>query len=111
MVDPFRPEKPRPGSWQLAQLVPGGRERRASKNSFFPSATSAGSSGGLPRGGTGSTFVRRAGTTGPRGRLGIFAAAHACSMVGLGAGLPFPQPASANNAKAAPVARRRPDAS
>ncbi len=46
MREPWRPEKARAGSWQLAQLVPGGSDRRSSKKIFLPSATSTGSSGG-----------------------------------------------------------------
>src|SRR5579864_6324899 len=113
MFEPWRPEKARAGLWQLAQLVPGGSERRSSAKIFLPSATSTGSSGGPWRGGTGSTFVRRAGITGVRGRFGIFAAAQASAMVGLGAGggslFLHAERVHAERAKtsAAPVTRRR----
>ena len=108
MWEPWPPEKARVGSWQLAQLVPAGSDRRSSKKIFLPSATSTGLSGGPCRGGIGRTFVRRAGITCERGSFGIFAAAHACAMVGFGAGggALFRQAPSAN-ATAAPVARRR----
>src|ERR1700690_1763462 len=111
MREPWPPEKARAGSWQLAQLVPGGSDKRPSKKIFLPRATSTGSSGGPWRGGTGRPFVRRAGITGERGSVGIFAAAQASSMVGFvaGGGALFLHAPRANTS-AAPVARRRQDA-
>src|SRR5450755_5094217 len=114
MCEPWLPEKARAGSWQLAQLVPGGSDRRSSAKIFLPSATSTGLSGGPGRGGMGRTLVRRAGTTGERGRFGILAAAHASAMVGLGApggaGLPLLHAPSANMSAATPrLAGRRQD--